>query len=147
MRFLRSTALIVTLGLLTPCAAFAEQPSPSGQDAAERQGEAEALAKRAFEAYSKNDYTTALALYQQALQIAPAAAIYFNIASIYGFEDGMLVHGLAGAALVAVLAAKVAVVRLGLGLGDRLPLFGLTVFALLALIWATSAPDVLGGGE
>ncbi|HEY6762713.1 MAG TPA: DUF6529 family protein [Baekduia sp.] len=67
--------------------------------------------------------------------------------AVYGFEDGMLVHGLAGAALVAVLAAKVAVVRLGLGLGDRLPLFGLTVFALLALTWATSAPDMLGGGE
>jgi hypothetical protein len=26
-----------------------------------------------------------------------------------------------------------------------LPLFGLTVFALLAVTWATSAPEVLGG--
>lgn len=81
MRFLRSTALTAALGLLAPSAAFAEQPS--GQDTAERQSEAETLARRAFDAYSKSDYTSALSLYQQALQIAPAAAIYFNIASIY----------------------------------------------------------------
>jgi tetratricopeptide (TPR) repeat protein len=81
VRFLRSIALTATLGLLAPSAAFAEQPS--GQDTAERQSEAEALARRAFDAYSKSDYTSALSLYQQALQIAPAAAIYFNIASIY----------------------------------------------------------------
>jgi hypothetical protein len=66
--------------------------------------------------------------------------------AVYGFEDDKLLHGVAGAALIAVLVAKVAVLRLGLGLGHRLPLFGLTVFALLALAWATSAPDVLGGG-
>jgi hypothetical protein len=64
---------------------------------------------------------------------------------IYGFEDDMLLHGLAGAALIGVLVGKVAVVRLGLGLSRGLPLFGLTVLALLALTWATSAPDVLGG--
>lgn len=83
MRFLRSTALMAALGLLAPSAALAEQPSQPGQETAERQSEAEALARRAFEAYSKGDYTSALTLYQQALQISPAAAIYFNIASIY----------------------------------------------------------------
>jgi len=67
--------------------------------------------------------------------------------AVYGFEDDMLLHGLAGAALVAVLVAKIAVVRWGLRLGRGLPLFGLTVFALLALTWATSAPDVLGGED
>jgi hypothetical protein len=65
--------------------------------------------------------------------------------AVYGFEDDMLLHGLAGAALVALLVAKIAVVRWGLGLSRGLPLFGLTVFALIAVTWATSAPEVLGG--
>jgi tetratricopeptide (TPR) repeat protein len=82
VRFLKSTALAVALGVLAPSAAFAEQPQ-SGQDAGDKQNEAEALAKRAFDAYSKGDYTAALSLYQQALQISPAAALYFNIARIY----------------------------------------------------------------
>jgi hypothetical protein len=56
---------------------MAQAPSP------EKQQEAEGLASKAFEAYSKADYTTALTLYQQALLAAPAAAIYFNIANIY----------------------------------------------------------------
>ncbi len=63
---------------------------------------------------------------------------------VYGFEDDMALHGIGGAALLVVLAAKVAVVRRGLGLGHRLPLFGATVFLLLCLTWATSAPEVLG---
>ena len=65
--------------------------------------------------------------------------------AVYGFEDDMMVHNIAGAALIALLVAKIAVVRWGLGLSRGLPLFGLTVFALLAVTWATSAPDVLGG--
>jgi hypothetical protein len=67
--------------------------------------------------------------------------------AVYGFEDDMMVHNVAGAALVAVLVAKIAVVRWGLGLSRGLPLFGLTVFALIAVTWATSAPEVLGGGS
>jgi hypothetical protein len=65
--------------------------------------------------------------------------------AVYGFEDDMMVHNIAGAALVALLVAKIAVVRWGLGMSRGLPLFGLTVFALLAVTWATSAPEVLGG--
>jgi hypothetical protein len=65
--------------------------------------------------------------------------------AVYGFEDDMMVHNIAGAALVVLLVAKIAVVRWGLGLSRGLPLFGLTVFALLVVTWATSAPDVLGG--
>jgi hypothetical protein len=65
--------------------------------------------------------------------------------AVYGFEDDMMVHNIAGAALVALLVAKIAVVRWGLGLSRGLPLFGLTVFGLLVVTWATSAPDVLGG--
>ena len=61
--------------------------------------------------------------------------------AVYGFEDAG--HGLAGAALLAVLGVKVAVVRRGLGLGRFLPVFGLSVFVLLALAWATSAGGLL----
>jgi hypothetical protein len=69
--------------------------------------------------------------------------VAFVCAAVYGVEDDMVLHGVAGAALVGVLAAKIAVVRRGLGLGRFLPVFGLTVFALLCLTWATSAPEVL----
>ncbi len=59
----------------------------------------------------------------------------------YGWEDS---HGIAGVALFAVLGAKVAVVRFGLGLGRFLPVFGLSVFVLLATTWAMSAGGFLG---
>ena len=63
--------------------------------------------------------------------------------ALYGFEDEHLLHGLSGAALVGLLAAKVAVVRRGLGLSRALPLFGTGVFLLIALTWATAAPEHL----
>jgi hypothetical protein len=63
--------------------------------------------------------------------------------SVYGFDDDETVHAIAGTALLAVLTLKVAVVRRGLGLGRALPLLGTTVFALLAVTWASSAGDFL----
>jgi hypothetical protein len=59
--------------------------------------------------------------------------------SVYGFEDDMAVHAVAGSALLAVLAVKVSVVRRDFGLGRFLPLLGLSVFLLLSVTWATSA--------
>jgi hypothetical protein len=56
--------------------------------------------------------------------------------SAYGFEGA---HAVFGSALLAVLACKIAVVRRDFGLGRFLPVLGLTVFALLAVTWATSA--------
>jgi hypothetical protein len=53
------------------------------------------------------------------------------------------VHGVAGAALVALLAVKVTVVRRGGRLPRTLPLFGTGVLLLLVLTWATAAPDQL----
>jgi hypothetical protein len=64
--------------------------------------------------------------------------------SVYGYEDDYPVHTIAGTALLAVLALKVAVVRRGLGMGRALPLLGMTVFALLAVTWASSAGGFLG---
>ena len=63
--------------------------------------------------------------------------------SVYGWEDDYLLHAVAGAALIGMLAFKIAVVRRGLGLSKLLPVFGTTVFVLLALTWATSAPEIL----
>jgi Family of unknown function (DUF6529) len=53
------------------------------------------------------------------------------------------VHAVAGAALLALLAVKVAVVRRGGRLGRLLPVLGIGVFVLFALTWATSAGDFL----
>ena len=66
-------------------------------------------------------------------------------AAVYGFDDDGLAHGIAGVVLFAVLGAKVAVVRFGLGLGRLLPVFGIAVFLLLGTTWALSAGDFLGG--
>jgi len=65
--------------------------------------------------------------------------------SVHGFEDDEAVHAVAGTALLAVLTLKVAVVRRGLGMSRALPLLGGSVFALLALAWASSAGGYLGG--
>jgi Family of unknown function (DUF6529) len=63
--------------------------------------------------------------------------------SVYGFDEGG-VHTVAGAAVLVALAVKVTAVRWGRGgLGRLLPVFGLTVFVLLMLTWATSAGDFL----
>lgn len=64
-------------------------------------------------------------------------------AAVYGWEDDYLLHGVAGAVLLGALAFKIAVVRRGLGLSKALPVMGTTVFILLAVTWATSAPEIL----
>jgi hypothetical protein len=63
--------------------------------------------------------------------------------SVYGFDDDARGHAVAGSALIAVLALKVAVVRRDFGLGRFLPVLGITVFALLSVTWATSAGSFL----
>jgi hypothetical protein len=63
--------------------------------------------------------------------------------SYFGFEDDKLVHVFAGSALLAVLAVKVAVVRRGGSLGRFLPVFGITVFVLIAVTWLSSAGSFL----
>ncbi len=64
--------------------------------------------------------------------------------SYYGLEeDDKLVHMISGSALLTVLAIKVAVVRRGRRPSRALPILGLTVFALIALTWATSAGELL----
>lgn len=100
MRTVRTRALAVALALLAPRAALGDPPPPAPRaegaakapdapqhadviDGGGASRDAEAIAKRAFEAYSRGDYKTAVALYDQAIKLAPAAALYFNIASIY----------------------------------------------------------------
>ncbi len=62
----------------------------------------------------------------------------------YGLEGGT--HAVVALALLGVVAVKVLAVRVGGGLGRLLPLLGVTVFALLAITWLTSAGDFLGVG-
>ncbi len=64
--------------------------------------------------------------------------------SVYGFDDEAgAVHPIAGGALLAVLALKIAVVRRDFGLGRILPVLGVSVFLLLAVTWTTSAGALL----
>jgi hypothetical protein len=65
----------------------------------------------------------------------------------FGFDDHGRVHQITGAALLVVLALKIAVIRWWHGLGRFLPVLGTSVFVLLALTWLTSAAHFLGGGE
>jgi tetratricopeptide (TPR) repeat protein len=105
VRIIPRTALLLAIGVLTPAAANAQAPAASASPGApappaaspaapaapaaaarpspEVQAQAEAISAKAFDAYGKGDYAGALALYQQALQLAPAAALYFNVANIY----------------------------------------------------------------
>jgi tetratricopeptide (TPR) repeat protein len=46
-------------------------------------GRAEAFAADAFNAYTRKDYASAIALYQKALEAAPSADILYNLARIY----------------------------------------------------------------
>jgi tetratricopeptide (TPR) repeat protein len=59
-------------------AAFAEERSGSPDVA-----RAEAYASEAFDAYARKDYSSAIALYQKALDAAPSADIIYNMARIY----------------------------------------------------------------
>lgn len=60
-----------------------------------------------------------------------------------GFEDDATLHVASGTALLVVLALKIAVIRWWPAAGRFLPALGLTVFALLALTWLTSAGSFL----
>jgi uncharacterized protein DUF6529 len=63
--------------------------------------------------------------------------------AIFGFDDDATLHVAAGCALLVVLALKVAVIRWLPAAGRLLPLLGISVFALLALTWLTSAGSFL----
>ena len=66
--------------------------------------------------------------------------------SYFGFEDDATLHVIAGCALLVVLALKIVVVRWWSAAGRLLPLLGVSVFALLALTWLTSAGAFLADG-
>lgn len=59
--------------------------------------------------------------------------------TVFGFEDDETLHVAAGCALLVVLGLKIVVVRWWSSAGRLLPLLGMSVFALLALTWLTSA--------
>jgi hypothetical protein len=61
----------------------------------------------------------------------------------FGFEDDAALHIASGTALLLVLALKIGIVRYGGRASRLLPLLGMSVFALLALTWLTSAGRLL----
>jgi Family of unknown function (DUF6529) len=63
----------------------------------------------------------------------------------FGIEDDGALHAATGAALLAVLAVKIAVIRWWHSAGRLLPLLGALVFSLLALTWVSSAGSFLAG--
>ena len=63
--------------------------------------------------------------------------------SYFGYEDDYALHIVSGTALLVVLALKIGIVRHGGRASRLLPLLGVSVFALLALTWLTSAAGVL----
>ncbi|HEX5608828.1 MAG TPA: DUF6529 family protein [Solirubrobacterales bacterium] len=65
--------------------------------------------------------------------------------SFYEFEDGGA-HAVFGIALLAVLALKVLVVRMGGGLSRLLPYLGVLLLGLFTATWLSSAGDFLGVG-
>ncbi len=69
--------------------------------------------------------------------IAVMCLTYFEI------EDDAAFHAVTGAALIAVLALKVAVIRWWKSAQRFLPALGITVFVLLAATWATTAGEFL----
>ncbi|MBA3430651.1 MAG: hypothetical protein H0U16_04110 [Actinobacteria bacterium] len=82
--------------------------------------------------------------------------VAFMCVAYFGFEDGIedassgeetraALHIASGSLLIVVLSLKIIVVRWWHRLNRYLPALGLTVFALFALTWLTSAGDYLGG--
>jgi hypothetical protein len=64
-------------------------------------------------------------------------------ASYFGLEDDAAFHAVTGAALLAVLAVKVVIIRWWHAAGRFLPVLGISVFLLLAATWASTAGAVL----
>jgi hypothetical protein len=65
-------------------------------------------------------------------------------ASYFGLEDDAAFHAVTGAALIAVLALKIVVIRWWHAAGRFLPALGLTAFVLLAATWLSTAGSFLG---
>ncbi len=63
--------------------------------------------------------------------------------SYFELEDDAAFHAVTGAALIAVLALKVVVIRWWHAAHRFLPALGITVFVLLAATWATTAGEFL----
>jgi hypothetical protein len=66
--------------------------------------------------------------------------VSFMCLAYFGWED---FHAVSGAALMAVLATKVGVLRFWPGGSRYLPALGISVFVLLGVTWASSAGSFL----
>lgn len=78
-----NTRAWIAVGLAVGLAWTAAAPVLAEESAPTDVVRAEAYASDAFNAYSRQDYAGAVALYQEALQAAPSADILYNLARIY----------------------------------------------------------------
>ena len=75
--------------------------------------------------------------------VVMVAVVAVMCLSYFGVDDDEVLHAVAGTALLAMLAFKIAVLRRWHALSRFLPLLGISVFMLLALTWLTSAGNFL----
>jgi tetratricopeptide (TPR) repeat protein len=73
-----AVGLVTGLAWAAAAPVFAQEPGATTEVA-----RAEAYAADAFNAYSRKDYASAIALYQKAFEAAPSADILYNLARIY----------------------------------------------------------------
>jgi hypothetical protein len=66
--------------------------------------------------------------------------------SFYGFDDDAAAHSVLGCALLGAIALKLIAVRLGGALTRLLPILGVSLLALFAATWLSSAGSFLGVG-
>jgi hypothetical protein len=64
----------------------------------------------------------------------------------FDFGDDGGTHAIVALVLLGVVAVKILAVRVGGALGRLLPLLGVSLLALIAVTWLTSAGDFLGVG-
>lgn len=75
------------------------------------------------------------------------AAVCIAYYGLEGEEDGATLHVVAAIAVLAILAVKVLVVRIGGALGRLLPLLGLSLFVALALTVGSAAALYWGSDD
>ncbi|WP_394834629.1 soluble NSF attachment family protein [Pendulispora rubella] len=82
----KAMVLVVALGASIPTAVQAADPPPAtshGSSEPTAQEQAQMLADRAYQAYERADFPTAIGMYLDSYRLVAASDVLFNIASIY----------------------------------------------------------------
>ncbi|WP_394846803.1 hypothetical protein LZC95_04980 [Pendulispora brunnea] len=82
----KAMLLVVALGVsIATTAQAADPPAAASRGSSEPtpQEQAQMLADRAYQAFDRGDYTTAIGMYLDSYRLVPVSEVLFNIASIY----------------------------------------------------------------